>query len=184
MDRLDDWYVLQTLSGSEMKIRDSIEKRLAQAELDEVIHNVLVPLERVTEVKLGRKMTINRKFYPGYIFVQTELYDANRAINDRVWSFLNETDGIIGFVGGDHPAPLSQNEVQDILDQLERGKEDSRPRIAFEVGEVVKIRDGAFENLEGKIESIDSDRGRLNLSVSIFGRSTQMEVEYWQVERE
>lgn len=184
MDKLDDWYVLQTLSGSEMKVQSSIEKRLAQEELDELIHRVLVPMERVTEVKMGRKMTINRKFYPGYIFVQIELYQGDGKINDRVWSFLNETDGIIGFVGGDHPAPLSPDEIQDIMDQLERGDEDARPRIEFEIGEVVKIRDGAFENLEGKIESIDSDRGRLHLSVSIFGRSTQMEVEYWQVERE
>ena len=104
--------------------------------------------------------------------------------NDEVWTFINETNSVIGFLGGDNPAPLSAGEVKDIMDQLTVAEDSVKPKIDFEVNEIVKIRDGAFENFEGKIESIDPERGKLKLSVSIFGRSTPVEVEYWQVQRE
>ena len=177
------WFVVQTLSGHEMKVKDSIEKRLALEELEDVLFEILVPMEKVTEVKLGKKTTTNRKFFPGYILLNAKLYDDEKSINDGIWSFINDTSGIIGFVGGERPVPLSEQEVNDILEQLNKGEAGVKPRIDFDEGEVVKIRDGAFENFEGKIESIDPDRGKLKLSVSIFGRLTPVEVEYWQVER-
>jgi transcriptional antiterminator NusG len=177
------WFVVQTLSGQEMKAKDSIDKRLAEFKLDDRIFEVLVPMERVTEVKLGKKTTTNRKFFPGYVLVNTNLYHDDGSIDDQVWAFIQETNGIIGFMGGQKPLPLTEAEVQDIMDQLSDDEEAAKPRIEFEMGEMVKIRDGAFENFEGKIESIDPDRGKLKLSVTIFGRSTPVEVEYWQVER-
>jgi transcriptional antiterminator NusG len=141
-------------------------------------------MEKVSEVKQGKKTTVNRKFFPGYILVNAVLYDENRQINVRVWNFINDTPGVIGFIGGDRPAPLSPQEVQDIVDQQSGEEESARPKIEFEVGETVKICDGPFENFEGKIESIDPEHGKLKLSVSIFNRITPVEVGYWQVERQ
>ncbi len=177
------WFVVQALSGHEMKVKASIDKRLELEGLSELIFEVLVPMEKVSEVKLGKKTTVNRKFFPGYILIRSDLYVNKENLNDRVWSFINETPGIIGFVGGEKPAPLSEVEVNDILEQLNRGDAKRKPRMEFDLGETVKIKDGAFENFEGKIENIDPDRGKLKLSVSIFGRHTPVEVEYWQVER-
>jgi transcriptional antiterminator NusG len=111
------------------------------------------------------------------------LYDKTGATNNKVWYFIKETQGVIGFVGGDKPLPLSEQEVENILAHSRETEEVSKPKVDFEIGETVIIKDGAFENFEGTIESVDPDRGRLRLSVSIFGRSTPVEVEYWQVER-
>ena len=182
-DKENQWFVVQTLSGHEMKAKESIEKRLAMEEMEDLITETLVPMEKVTEVKLGKKTTTNRKFFPGYILLNATLYDENNKINEKIWTFIQETNGIIGFVGGEKPVPLSKQEINDILEQLNKGEAGGKPRIDFDPGEIVKIRDGAFENFEGRIESIDPDRGKLKLSVSIFGRFTPVEVEYWQVER-
>ena len=179
----DEWYVVQVLSGHEMKVKNTLDARIPDEGLEDVIHEVLVPMEKVSEVKMGRKMTSNRKFFPGYIMINVTLYDEDRRIHDQAWTFITQTNGIIGFVGGDRPTPLSVAEVQDIMDQLNKGQEAAKPRIEFELGEMVRIREGAFESLEGKIEEIDPDRGRLKLSVTIFGRTAPVEVEYWQVER-
>ena len=176
------WYVVQTLSGQEMKARDSICKRLAQEEVEDVVFEALVPMEKVTEVKQGRKTTTRRKFFPGYILINAQLYDEQRQISSRVWDFVHATPGVIGFIG-EKPAPLTDEDVTGIMDQMHRGEEHAKPKIAFELGETVKINNGPFENFEGRIDAIDPDRGRLKLSVSIFGRSTPVEVEYWQVEK-
>ena len=177
------WFVVQTLSGHEMKVKETLGRLLALEEMEELILDILVPMEKVTEVKLGKKTTTNRKFFPGYILVNSKLYNDENKINEKIWSFINNINGVIGFVGGERPLPLSEREVDDILEQLNKGDSAAKPRIDFEAGETVKIRDGAFENFEGRIESIDPDRGKLKLSVSIFGRFTPVEVEYWQVER-
>ncbi len=177
------WFVVQTLSGQENKAQESITKRLPREEMEGLVLEALVPVQKVTEVKLGKKTTTNKKFFPGYILIKAALYDENRRVNDRVWTFINDTPGIIGFIGGDKPVPLTDQEVGDIMDQLHRDEEAPRPRIDFTIGEIVKIKEGPFENLEGKIEQIDPDRGKIKLSVTIFDRSTPVEVEYWQVER-
>lgn len=182
MEQRGEWYVVQSLSGQEMKARESITRRIEQEEMTDLVFEALVPMENVTEVKQGKKTTTRRKFFPGYILVNAKLYDSTRKINERVWTFVNETPGVIGFIG-ERPQPLSQDDVSAILEQMHRGEESAKPSIKYEMGQVVKIRDGAFENFEGKIEEIDPDRGRLKLSVSIFGRSTPVEVEYWQVEK-
>lgn len=178
-----DWYVVQTLSGQEMKAQESIERRRVLEEVDDVVFKSLVPMEKVTEIKQGKKTTVSKKIYPGYILINMTLHDEQRNIHERVWNFINDTQGIIGFIGR-NPQPLSEEEVTEILAQLERDEEATRPKIEYEIGEAVKIKDGPFQNCEGKIEEIDPHRGRLKLSVSIFGRSAPVEVEYWQVERD
>jgi len=176
------WYVVQTLSGQEMKARDSLLNRREAEDMLGLIEDVVVPVEQVTEVKQGQKTTTSRKFMPGYILINTQLYNSDRELDDQVWSYIKETPGVIGFLS-DRPQPLPEEEVQGVFDQMHRGEEAAKPKIEFDIGEVVKISDGPFENIEGKIEDIDPDRGKLKLSVSIFGRTTLVEVEYWQVEK-
>ena len=177
------WFVLHTLSGQEQKVKDNIEKRAKVEEMGEWIKEVLIPTEKVAEVKKGKKTTTTRKFYPGYILVHMKLLDDKNQLYDRSWYFINETPGIIGLIGGDRPVPLKQDEVDSILAQIEERQEKVAPKVAFEKGETVKVTDGPFQNFTGVIDEIDPDRGKLKISVSIFGRSTPVELEYWQVER-
>ncbi len=177
------WFVLHTLSGQEQKVKDSIEKRIKVEEMAEWIKDVLIPTEKVAEVKKGKKTTSTRKFYPGYILVHMKLLDEKNQLHERPWYFIRETPGIIGFIGGDRPVPLKQDEVESILAQIEERQEKVAPKVAFEKGETVKVTDGPFQNFTGVIDEIDPDRGKLKISVSIFGRSTPVELEYWQVER-
>jgi transcriptional antiterminator NusG len=177
-----EWYVVQTLSGQEFKVRDTILRHRDLEGLQESILDVQVPTERVSEVRRGRKTTTNRKVFPGYILVQMVLVRDGKTDNG-IWYFIRDTQGVIGFLGGEHPVPLSPDEVNEIMAQGKQGDEGPKPKVSFEMGETVIIRDGAFENFEGVIESVDPERGKLKLSVSIFGRSTPVEVEYWQVER-
>jgi transcriptional antiterminator NusG len=180
---LAQWFVVQTLSGQEFRVKQSIDKRREQEGVEGVVLDVIVPTEKVSEVRRGRKTTMARKFFPGYILVRMCLYSAEGQPDHKAWYFVRETQGVIGFIGGERPVPLSPTEVEDILRQDRDGDEASKPKVQFEVGETITIKDGAFENFEGTIESVDAGRGRLKVSVSIFGRSTPVEVEYWQVER-
>jgi transcriptional antiterminator NusG len=177
------WFVLHTLSGQEAKVKSSIEKRMKIEELGDLIKEVLIPTERVAEVKKGKKTTSTRKFYPGYILVHMKLLDDKNQLIDRSWYFIRETPGIIGFVGGDRPVALKPDEVDSILAQIEERQEKVAPKVAFEKGETVKVNDGPFQNFTGVIDEVDPARGKLKISVSIFGRSTPVELEYWQVER-
>ena len=180
------WFVLHTLSGQESKVKDNIERRKVIEEVGDVVGDVLIPSERVSEVKQGRKTTSTRKFFPGYVLAHLALYDfvgGKREIIERTWYFIQETPGIIGFVGGDLPVPLRQDEVEVILHQVEDKQQSVQPKVQFEPGETVKINDGPFLNFNGLIEEVDPERGKLKISVSIFGRSAPVELEYWQVER-
>jgi transcription termination/antitermination protein NusG len=177
------WFVLHTLSGQEAKVKESIERRIKQEEMGELIDEVLIPTEKVSEVKRGKKTTTTRKFYPGYVLVHVRLYDEQHALVERSWYFMQETPGIIGFVGGERPVPLRPEEVDSIMQQIEEKKEKIKPKVSFESGETVKITDGPFLNFSGVIEEIDPERGKLKVAVSIFGRSAPVELEYWQVER-
>jgi len=178
-----DWFVLHTLTGQEHKVRESILRRLKMEEMEEYIDEVIIPTEKVSEVKKGVRTTTTRKFFPGYVLVHMALYDENRGLRDRAWYFIRETQGIIGFVGGDTPAPLRQEEVENILNQVQEKKEKVKPKVTFEPGETVKITDGPFLNFNGVVEEVDPNRGKLKVSVAIFGRSAPVELEYWQVER-
>ena len=178
------WFVLHTLSGQESKVKDTIERRMKMEEMEEYIGEVLIPTEKVSEVKRGKRTTTTRKFYPGYVLISMALYDEERSLVDRTWYFTQDIPGIIGFVGGEQPVPLRPEEVDSIFHQIEEKKEKVKPKVEFELGETVKINDGPFLNFNGVIEEIDPERGKLKVSVSIFGRSAPVELEYWQVERE
>jgi transcription termination/antitermination protein NusG len=177
------WFALHTLSGQESKVKTYIEKFKKAEELDDYIFEVLLPTEVVSEVKGGKKSTKTRKLYPGYVFINMKLYDENKKLINKPWYFVKETTGVIGFVGGDNPAPLRQTEVDEIRARIEAASGKEVPKVAYDVGEEVKITDGAFANLTGRIDEIDPERGKLKISVSIFGRFTPVELEYWQIQR-
>ncbi|MCF7836998.1 MAG: transcription termination/antitermination protein NusG [Candidatus Marinimicrobia bacterium] len=177
------WYVLHTLSSQEYKVKESIDRRLPVEEMGEFIDEVLIPTERVAEVKQGKRTTSTRKFYPGYVLVHMHLYGPDNKLLDRPWYFIQETPGIIGFIGGERPVALRPKEVEQILNQIDEKQEKVKPRVEFEPGEMVKITDGPFVSFGGVIEEVDPDRGKLKISVSIFGRTAPVELEYWQVER-
>lgn len=179
-----EWFVLHTLTGQEYNVKESIQRRLRQEEMESSIGEVVIPTEKVSEVKKGVRSTSTRKFFPGYVLIQIALYDEERNLNDKAWYFIRETQGIIGFVGGDRPVPLRPEEVEQVLNQVEEKKEKIKPKVVFEPGETVKITDGPFLNFNGVVEEVDPNRGKLKVSVAIFGRSAPVELEYWQVERE
>jgi len=164
-------------------VKAYIEKFKVVEELGEFIFEVLLPTEVVSEVKNGKKSTKTRKLYPGYIFIQMKMYDEEKRVINKPWYFVKEVSGVIGFVGSDHPAALRQVEIDEIKARIEAANGKEVPKVSYEVGEEVKVNDGAFANLTGKIDEIDPERGKLKISVSIFGRFTPVELEYWQVER-
>jgi transcriptional antiterminator NusG len=177
------WFVLHTLSGQEQKVKESIEKRIKAEEMSEFINEVLVPMEKVAEVRSGKKTVTTRKLYPGYVFIDMVLLDENNRIIEKPWYFIRDTQGIIGFVGGDRPTPTSADEIASIKSQISDSEETERPKVQFDVGETIKINDGPFLNFSGVIEEIDPDKGKLKVTVNIFGRNTPVELEYWQVEK-
>jgi transcriptional antiterminator NusG len=177
------WFALHTLSGQENKVKAYIDKFTTIEELDDHIFEVLLPTEVVSEVKNGKKSTKTRKLYPGYVFIQMHLFDENNVLINKPWYFVKETSGVIGFVGGAAPAALRQAEVDEIRARIEAANGKEVPKVQYTEGEEVKVTDGAFTNLTGRIDEIDPDRGKLKISVSIFGRFTPVELEYWQVER-
>ena len=177
------WVVIHTLSGQEQKVKESIEKRLKTEEMEEYVNEVLVPMEKVAEVRNGKKTVTARKLYPGYVFIDIVLLDDNKRVIEKPWYFIRETQGIIGFVGGERPAPASSEEIASIKEQISDSEDHEKPKVNFEVGETVKINDGPFLNFSGVIEEIEPDRGKLKVTVNIFGRNTPVELEYWQVEK-
>jgi len=177
------WFVVHTLTGQESKVRDGILKRVVIDEMGDYIGDVIIPTEKVSEVKRGVRTTSTRKFFPGYVLVHIALYDENRHLIEKTWHFIKETTGVIGFVGGERPVPLPEEEVNVVLHQVEEKKEKVAPKVTYEVGETIKITDGPFVNLSGTVDEIDPERGRLKVSVAIFDRLVSVELEYWQVER-
>ena len=177
------WFVLHTLTGQEQKVKRYVEAQARLQAMTEFIGEVVIPTEKVSETKNGVKTTVTRKFFPGYVLISLSLYDEAKQLVEPTWRFLRETPGVSGFVGGERPMPLSSAEVDAIVNQVEAKKEKVRPKIAFEPGEMVKITDGPFMNFTGAVDEVDPDRGKLKVSVAIFGRSAPVELEYWQVER-
>jgi transcriptional antiterminator NusG len=177
------WFALHTLSAQEKKVKTYIEKFKSQEELDDFIFEVLLPTEVASEVKNGKKTTKVRNLYPGYVFIHMKMYDEEKRVINKPWYFVKEVSGVIGFVGGDRPAALRQSEIDEIKARVEAAAGKEVPKVTFEVGEEVKVTDGAFANLTGRIDEVDPERGKLKISVSIFGRFTPVELEYWQVQR-
>lgn len=171
------WYVLHVLTGQEEKVKANILSRLELSDLKDKICQVLIPTEVVSEVKSGKKKISERKFFPGYVLVEMEL-------TDESWYLIKNTSGVTGFISsGDKPTPLLDEEVQNILKQSKEKKEKPIPKVTFNQGESVRIKEGPFTNFNGTIEELNPARGKLKVSVMIFGRSTPVELEYWQVER-
>ncbi len=166
-------------------MRENMSKRVLTEEMGDHIFEVLVPTERVSEVKKGKKTETKRKFYPGYIIVNMYLLDEHGKLVDPTWYFIKDTVGVINFAGTRNgtPIPMRPKEVESMLSQIREREDAVKPKIEFEVGDTVKVSDGPFESQNGIVEEIDPERGKLRVSVSIFGRSTPVELEYWQVER-
>lgn len=183
--QIDDfnWYAIQTLSNMEAKVKRYLDKFIEVEDMGEYIKEVLMPTETVSEVKNGKKRTVARKLYPGYVFIHMRAYDENGRVLQRPWYFVRGVQGVIGFIGGDNPVALKKEEINRILDQIKSSEGVEKPKVEYEIGEEVKISDGPFLNLTGRIDEIDPERGKLKVSVSIFGRFTPVELEYWQIER-
>lgn len=186
-----DWFVLHALTGQENKARDSIVARAKLEEMGEYVGECLVPTERVTETKNGKKRTLVKKRYPGYVFVQLALYDEGRAADqhgrrpviERTWQFLRETPGVIGFIGGQHPMPMRPDEVAAITGEGEEARPAVPVHFDFNVNDTVKVKDGPFKGLTGLVTMVDPDKGKLKVEVAIFNRKVQVDVEHWQVEK-
>jgi transcriptional antiterminator NusG len=180
----NQWYVVHVLSGQEQKVYENLTRRIKTEEMGDLVYEVLIPTERVSEIKRGKRTETTRKFFPGYLIVNMHLLDKQNQLADRTWYFIRETPGVLGFAGTkDRPVPMRPHEVESMLAQIREREDKVKPKVSFEVGETVKVADGPFQNQSGVVEEIDPERGKLRVSVSIFGRSTPVELEYWQVER-
>ncbi len=178
------WFALHALSGQEYRVREHLMRRRKTEELADVIHEIVIPTERVSEVKRNKKIETERKLYPGYVFVLANLLDDDNNIVERTWYSLRETPGVIGFADGQRPIPMRIGEVEAMLAQMKASEERVIPKTKFAVGDRVKVGDGPFLNQDGAVEEVYPDKGRLLVSVNIFGRSTPVELEYWQVEKQ
>ena len=171
------WYIVHAYSNFEKKVADSIKEQAASKGLADHFEQVLVPTEDVVEIRRGQKRHSERKFFPGYVLVKMEL-------NDETWHLVKNTPKVTGFLGnGNKPVPVSQTEVDRILNQVQEGVERPKPTIQFEIGEQVRVMDGPFASFSGSVEEVDEERSRVKVAVSIFGRATPVELEYAQVEK-
>ena len=172
------WYVIHTQTGQEMKVKSSLEGRVQQGGVaSDQISKVLVPTERVAEVRSGKKRISERKFFPGYLLIEMTM-------SDESWHLVRTTPGVTGFIGaGRRPVALSPDEVEEILRQTEERKDKPTPRVSFQRGEGVRVTEGPFTNFTGVIEEVNAQRGKLKVLATIFGRQTPVELEFWQVER-
>jgi transcriptional antiterminator NusG len=186
------WYAIQILSNMEGKVKKYLDKFIEVEEMSEFFEapagrpladRVLMPTETVQEIKNGKKTVKIRKLYPNYMFVQMRLYEDSGKLLHKPWYFVNSVQGVINFIGGNQPVPLKPVEIDRILKQVEEAEGKAVPRILYNIGDNVKINNGPFANMIGLVESVDGDRGKLQVSVSIFGRFTPVELEFWQVER-
>jgi transcriptional antiterminator NusG len=172
------WYVVHAYSGFEKSVMRNLIERIERAGMKDRFGEILVPVEEVVEMKGGQKKTAERKFFPGYVLVQMEM-------DDDTWHLVKSTPKVTGFVGGTatKPAPISEKEVQSILDQMREGVEKPRPKVLFEVGESVRVIDGPFTDFNGNVEEVNYDKSKLRVSVMIFGRATPVELGFGQVEK-
>lgn len=172
------WYVVHAYSGYENKVKASLVDYVERAELGEFFGEMLVPSEEVVEIRDGKKRTSERKFFPGYVLVQMEM-------NEDTWHLVKSVPQVMGFIGGtkDRPAPISQKEVDRILERVETSVDKPRPKVMYEPGEMVRVTEGPFTDFEAVLERVDYDRNKLQVSVLIFGRSTPVDLEFTQVEK-
>jgi transcriptional antiterminator NusG len=171
------WYIVHAYSNFERKVAESIKERAGAAGLADKFEEVLVPMEEVVEMRRGRKISSERKFFPGYVLVKMEL-------NDETYHLIKATPKVTGFLGTENkPIPITEEEAGRILQQVQEGVERPKPSVTFEIGEQVRVADGPFASFNGLVEEVDEERARLKVAVSIFGRATPVELEYAQVEK-
>ena len=171
------WYVVHVYSGFENKVAASIREQARQANMADLFEEVMVPTEELIKMRRGTKVATERKFFPGYVLVKMEM-------TDESWHLVKNTPKVTGFLGGrGKPSPISEAEAERLMNQVKEGVEKPKPSITFEIGEQVRVADGPFTSFNGLVEDVDEDRARLKVAVSIFGRSTPVELEYSQVEK-
>ncbi|GAB1367523.1 transcription termination/antitermination protein NusG [Azonexus hydrophilus] len=172
------WYVVHAYSGFEKSVMRAIQERINRLGMQEKFGQILVPVEEVVEMKSGQKSITERKFFPGYVLVEMEM-------NDDTWHLVKDTPKVTGFVGGtgNRPTPISQKEVDKIMQQMQEGVEKPRPKTLFDVGETVRVKEGPFTDFNGSVEDVNYEKNRLRVSVTIFGRATPVELEFGQVEK-
>ncbi|AGX87140.1 transcription termination/antitermination protein NusG [Candidatus Symbiobacter mobilis] len=172
------WYVVHTYAGMERAVERSLAEAIARANLQHKFRKVLVPVEEVVEIKRGQRKITERKFFPGYVFVEM-------VMDDETWHFVKQTNRVTGFVGGgkSKPTPISEGEVQKILSQMQEGSDRPRHKVEFIVGESVRVTDGPFADFHGTVEEVNYDKSKVRVAVTIFGRSTPVELEFSQVEK-
>jgi transcriptional antiterminator NusG len=172
------WYVVHAYSGFEKSVQRALVERIARAGMQDSFGQILVPVEEVVEMKGGQKSISERKFFPGYVLVEMEM-------NDDSWHLVKSTPKVTGFVGGTatKPTPISEKEVDKIMQQMQEGVEKPRPKVLFEAGEMVRVKDGPFTDFNGTVEEVNYEKSRLRVSVTIFGRATPVELEFAQVEK-
>lgn len=173
------WYVVHAYSGFESQVKRFLEEHIKRTGLEEFFGDILVPTEEVVEMRDGQRRKSDRKFFPGYVLVHMEM-------NDETWHMVKNVPKVMGFIGGtsDRPAPISEREADEILHRVQEGVDKPRPKILFEPGEVVRVIDGPFNDFSGVVEEVNYEKSRLRVEVSIFGRSTPVELEFAQVEKE
>jgi transcription termination/antitermination protein NusG len=172
------WFVVHAYSGFEKTVQRTLKERIERAGMQDKFGEILVPVEEVVEMKGGQKAISERKFFPGYVLVEMEM-------TDETWHLIKNTPKVTGFVGGSstRPTPISEKEVQNILHQIREGVEKPKPKVLFEVGEAVRVREGPFTDFHGSVEEVNYDKNKLRVSVSIFGRATPVELDFGQVEK-
>lgn len=172
------WYVVHAYSGFEKSVQRALAERIGRAGMQDKFGQILVPVEEVVEMKSGQKSISERKFFPGYVLVEMEM-------DDETWHLVKSTPKVTGFVGGTatKPTPISEKEVAKIMQQIQEGVEKPRPKVLFEAGELVRIKEGPFTDFNGNVEEVNYEKSRLRVSVTIFGRATPVELEFGQVEK-
>ena len=173
------WYVVHAYSGFEQQVEKMLRERIKRSGLDDSFGDILVPTEEVVEMRDGQRRRSDRKFFPGYVLVHMEM-------NDETWHLVKSVPKVMGFIGGtsDRPAPISQREADEILNRVQEGVDKPRPKVLFEAGEVVRVTDGPFNDFNGVVEEVNYEKSRLRVAVTIFGRSTPVELEFGQVEKD
>jgi transcriptional antiterminator NusG len=172
------WYVVHAYSGMEKAVERNIIERINRAGMQNKFGRILVPMEEVVEVKNGQKRTTERKFFPGYVLVEM-------VMDDETWHLVKHTNKVTGFVGGakNRPAPISEEEVMKIVNQMQEGSDKPRHKVEFEVGEYVRVKDGPFTDFNGSVEEVNYEKNKVRVAVTIFGRSTPVELEFSQIEK-
>lgn len=177
------WYVLRVASNKEEQVREALARKVQVEGLTDIIGRIVVPVEQVKRIRAGKQKVHKRKLYPGYVFMEMQVKEDGK-IDERAWFVIKETMGVGDFIGTEGvPTPMRDTDVAKMLQEAEKPEESPSIKVEFKKGDQIKIREGAFENFEGAVDSIDAERGIVRVIVTIFGRSTPLDIEYWQIEK-